>query len=323
MTQLNRFDLQEIKANIENGIEELSIKLHPAEHRSHLGMSEIGEECSRKIWYKFRWAAIEYFDGRMRRLFARGHREEERYISYLEGIGCKVYRFSQQLWYSETLNEFKIIENDTNLSGGTGSFIQITSGPLIQMAEQRGYKLKQYRVSGVMGHYGGSGDGIVITPWYSDPLIGEFKTHNTKSFVGYLSDGVKKSKPKHWAQMCSYGWKFQIKYGIYFPENKNDDDIKVEVLELDWSYAQQLEKKAEEIILSAEPPPRISDNPAYFNCKYCYLSDICHKGKIPDKNCRSCKNSIPTENAQWGCKLHNSLIPNDWIAKGCDNWIPI
>lgn len=280
MTQLNNFDLQEIKANIENGIEEWSCNQYPLEHRDHLGISEIGAPCSRQIWYNFRWAKLQYFDGRMRRLFARGHREEEKYINYLRGIGCTVY------------------QHDANG--------------------------KQFRVSGVMGHYGGSCDGIVLTPWYVGlPFLGEFKTHNTKSFTNYVAKGVKKAKPQHWAQMCGYGEKQGIKYAIYFPENKNDDDIQVEVLELDWNYAKTLEKKAEEIILSAEPPPRISDNPAFQECQWCHLLDICHKGKIPDKNCRSCRNAVPAENAQWGCKIHNSLIPEAWIKKGCDGWIPI
>jgi hypothetical protein len=323
MQTLNRFDFQEIKANIENGIEEWSIKTYPAEHRNHLGISEIGDKCSRKLWYKFRWADLEIHDGRMRRLLARGHREEERYVNYLEAVGCKVFRFSQQLWYSEQLNEFKVIENDADLSGGTGSFVQITSGPLLQVAEKRGFKLKQYRVTGVMGHYGGSCDGIVFTPWYDQiPFIAEFKTHNTKSFTYYVQNGLKKAKPQHWAQMCSYGWKNSIQYGIYFPENKNDDGIQLEVLELDWNYAQQLEKKAEEIILSPNPPERISNNPAYQECQWCFLKDVCHNNKIPKKNCRSCKNSMPVENAQWKCSKFG-LIPESFIKSGCNEWIPL
>jgi hypothetical protein len=278
MTELTRFDFQEIKANIENGIEEWSINHYPLEFRNHLGISEIGEACSRKLWYKFRWMGQEYFDGRMRRLFARGHREEERYIGYLEGIGCKVHRF------------------DTNG--------------------------KQFRVSGVMGHYGGSTDGVIITPWYPDPFIAEFKTHNTKSFTGYVKDGLKKAKPQHWSQMNGYGEKMQIKYGIYFPENKNDDDIKVEVVKLDWDHGKQLERKAEEIILAKEPPPKISENPAYFNCQYCFMSDVCHKGAIPIKNCRSCRNATPTENATWTCSKHG-VIPAEFIKLGCDEWIPL
>ena len=40
--------------------------------REHLGASEIGDPCSRKLWYLFRWVAVKKFDARMLRLFARG-----------------------------------------------------------------------------------------------------------------------------------------------------------------------------------------------------------------------------------------------------------
>ncbi len=276
---LTHTDLQEIKAKLIDGLEEISIKNHPVEHRNHLGISEIGKPCSRFIFYKFRWMILEQHDGRMRRLFARGHREEERYVSYLEQIGCKVFRFD---------------------SNG-----------------------KQFRISGIMGHYGGSCDGVVITPWYDQlPFLLELKTHNTKSFVEYMNKGLKKAKPVHYDQMCGYGEKLEIKHGIYFPENKNDDQIEPEVIELDWQRGKQLELKAQDIILAKDPPAKISDNPAYFDCKYCAAAGICHKGEIPLKNCRSCKNSSPTENATWTCSKYG-LLPPEFIIKGCDHWIPI
>lgn len=273
---LTQRDLDLIKSNIEDGLEEWSIKTFPAEHRNHLGISEIGDPCSRKLWYKFRWFDIEYFDGRMRRLFARGHREEEKYINYLEGIGCKVYRFD---------------ENG-----------------------------KQFRMTGVMGHYGGSCDGVVITPWFPDtPMVAEFKTHNTKSFTFYIRDGLAKSKPRHLDQMNCYGQKLNIRYGLYFPENKNDDDIQVTPIKLDWNRASQLEAKANEIINASTAPNRISNNPAYFECQYCNFKEHCFNDKAPTINCRTCIQAKPIENAKWHCSLYNSIIPEDWIKTGCPN----
>lgn len=278
-TQLSDQDLKEIAEKINDGIEELSIKTLKDKPRTHLGISEIGKPCMRMLYYKFRWCFFDNFDGRMLRLFKRGHREEERYISYLEGIGCKV--------------------NQHDANG------------------------KQFRVSGVLGHYGGSCDGQVITPWFPDNMLLECKTHNTKSFCSYIEKGLHKSKPVHYDQMCGYGWKMNLHYGIYFPENKNDDDIKVSVIRLDHQRGMQLERKAEEIVLAKEPPPKISENPAFFECKYCDVADICHKGKIPLKNCRSCRMSTPVENAEWHCSRYNSNIPADYIAVGCDGWVPI
>jgi CRISPR/Cas system-associated exonuclease Cas4 (RecB family) len=279
MTDLTHTQLTELKNDIEDALETHSIKIHEQEPRTHLGISEIGEDCKRKLWYKFRWVAFEKHEGRMLRLFARGHREEERYINYLIGIGCKVERFDKDG--------------------------------------------KQFKVASVMGHYGGSCDGVVYTPWYPEvPMILECKTHNTKSFVDYVSKGLQISKPMHLDQMNGYGQKMQIQYGLYFPENKNDDDIKVTLIKLDWERGKALERKAEEIITAQEPPPKISDNPAYYKCGYCFAKDICHYGAIPVRNCRSCKNSIATEGATWTCSKFG-VIPSDFVKIGCPQWMPL
>lgn len=56
-----------------------------------LGASQIGRECERELWYSFRWCGTgAKFDGRMKRLFNRGHREEAVFIEELRGIGCDV-----------------------------------------------------------------------------------------------------------------------------------------------------------------------------------------------------------------------------------------
>ena len=50
-----------------------------AQEREYLGLSAMGSDCDRAIWYSFRWAVPpEGHDGRMLRLFETGHREEAR-----------------------------------------------------------------------------------------------------------------------------------------------------------------------------------------------------------------------------------------------------
>ena len=58
--------------------------------RSHLGASLLGKKCDRAIWLSFRWAVIEQFDGRVLRLFRRGHNEEEMILQDLRAIGIKI-----------------------------------------------------------------------------------------------------------------------------------------------------------------------------------------------------------------------------------------
>lgn len=60
-------------------------------YRSHLGVSLIGRECARDLWYGFRWAKKPSFIGRILRLFNRGHLEEARFLAMLQMVGCEVW----------------------------------------------------------------------------------------------------------------------------------------------------------------------------------------------------------------------------------------
>jgi hypothetical protein len=250
-------------------------------HRNHLGASEVGENCWRKLWYGFRWVKLEHHSGRMMRLFNVGHSAEPRFVTYLRGIGFEVREIDE----------------------ATG---------------------KQFRISGAMGHYGGSLDGMCKAPeryQLSEDLVflNEFKTNGTgPGYAKVAEEPLSKSKPKHFAQMSQYGYKYGLKYGLYMIENKNDSGITIKIVPLDWNLGKQLEDKATQIIFAKEPPPRISENPSTYECKYCNYSGICHKNEPVEINCRSCRNSKPVENAEWFCHKYQMNIPQDFISKGCE-----
>lgn len=61
-------------------------------HRTHLGASLIGRECSRQLWYTFRWAQRITHESRILRLFARGHLEEERFVFFLRQAGITIWQ---------------------------------------------------------------------------------------------------------------------------------------------------------------------------------------------------------------------------------------
>jgi len=76
-----------------NSITNLIDEAHAAKRqtpRAHLGCSMLGHHCERYLWLSFRWAVIEQFNGRILRLFRRGHNEEATIIADLEMIGVKV-----------------------------------------------------------------------------------------------------------------------------------------------------------------------------------------------------------------------------------------
>ena len=58
--------------------------------RPHLGCSTLGHPCDRWLWLSFRWAAMEEFEGRILRLFRRGHNEEAIIVRDLRNVGIDI-----------------------------------------------------------------------------------------------------------------------------------------------------------------------------------------------------------------------------------------
>lgn len=86
--------------------------------RPHLGASGLGDECARKVWYGFRWATRPHFEGRMLRLFNRGHLEEGRFIALLLAIGVTVYQ------QDENGKQFRISFAEGH-AGGSGDGVAV------------------------------------------------------------------------------------------------------------------------------------------------------------------------------------------------------
>ena len=269
-------------------IDEYCVRTYDGGHRRHLGASLIGRECKRYLWYVFRWCLHEKTTGRQQRLFNRGHREEARFVEWLEGIGFKV-------WF----------ENRDEGPNEKGEF-------------------PQYRISDVMGHFGGSLDGIAVLPeryGIAEPVLLEFKTNGTGAGFNKLADdGMPIAKPEHFAQTSTYGKKYNFRYCVYLNINKNDDSLHIEVVKLNHNLGEQMIMKAEQIIMSQTAPARLSDNPTFHKCGYCHMKEVCHKGAVVEVNCRSCAFARPVENAEWFCEVHNGNIPKDFIAKACPSY---
>ena len=314
LAQLSR----EIKAQIDK---------HCASHydtgpRSHLGASMIGNNCSRALWYSFRWISHHHHDGRQQRLFQRGHFEEPRFVGYLEAIGFKVTMFDKiLLFHPESDSYFYDSLNDTHAANDVEI---VEDHPAHEAtAKAKGVYLdkgqRQIRISGCKGHFGGAIDGIAERN--GQRFLAEFKTQATgKKFVELCQKGVKLSKPVHYAQMSMYGYKLGLQYAIYMTVNKNDDDLHVEVVELDWRLGESLERKAEMIIFSQEPPAGVSLSPAYFECSYCDHLKVCHQSGDSLVNCRSCRMASAIEDANWHCEQWDATIPKEHIKAGCPEW---
>jgi hypothetical protein len=131
----------------------------------------------------------------------------------------------------------------------------------------------------------------------------EFKTHNDASFKKLVKEGVRAAKFEHYVQMQSYMRKMGLTVALYGAVNKNDDAYYMEIVTLETAIADQFIDRAKVIILSKEPPVKISNTPGWFACQWCDHRGVCHLKSAPERNCRTCKHSSAEEDGNWYCNV--------------------
>lgn len=162
---------------------------------------------------------------------------------------------------------------------------------------------KQIHYTSFGGHFAGSLDGVsqgfeeAPVSWH----VLEVKTTNTKSFKVLQSSGVKIAKPEHFYQMQTYmGWA-GLERAYYFAVCKETDEIYGERVYFDKDIFDQIEDKANRIVFADSPLSKTTLNTDSFECRYCDHKEICHNGRLPEVNCRTCSYSDPIYEGKWKC----------------------
>ena len=190
-----------------------------------------------------------------------------------------------------------------------------TGATVVEVDPQSG---RQFRVAAHGGHFGGSLDAVALDlieapkTWH----VVEFKTHAQKSFTDLTAKKVRASKPQHYAQMQVYMLLTEISRAMYLAVNKNTDDLYVERIELDKAFASQLLEKAGRIIFAPNPPARINEDPAWYQCRLCDHADVCHGREAAEINCRTCLHATPVEGG-WHCVRHDKALSEADQRTGC------
>lgn len=184
---------------------------------------------------------------------------------------------------------------------------------------------KQFRMQGYRGHYSGSLDGVVrgIPDLPDLPLLSEFKTHSNSSFNKLLKAGVRASKPVHYVQMNEYMHYYRLKYALYVAVNKDNDELYLEIVTADDRLRNLTEEKVILVVDSYTPPPKISESPGWWECKYCDYKHVCHDGVQPAKNCRTCMYARVVDEGDWCCAHPvnaGEILTIDKQHVGCDHY---
>ena len=106
--------------------------------------------------------------------------------------------------------------------------------------------------------------------------------------------------------------------GLYCAVDKNSDQLYFEFVPHEPGIVEEHDRRAYEAIYAEGPTKRLSNSASYWECRWCGFRPQCHFGAPMLKNCRTCVNSIPIGNGDWGCNLWKKKIPHDVEAVGCD-----
>ena len=173
-------------------------------------------------------------------------------------------------------------------------------------------------------HVSGSADAIIesgLPGAEKSQHVAEFKTHSKKSFDELARFGVQKAKPQHYAQLQVYMHGLGIDRGLYVAVCKDDDRLHCERIHYDATFAARVIAKAQAIALDTRAPAKISNDPTWYQCRYCPGRTICHEAKPTEHvNCRTCAHSTAMPDSTWRCeRWEGETIPYAVQVKGCES----
>lgn len=258
------------------------VKNHRNEQRGYIGASGIGNECERKIWYQFHWVGTENMTARSIKAIADGHHSEAVMIERL-----------------------RLVPGVTLITEGD-------DGKQLGFAE---------------GHFRGHADGVIIGIDHLSHVhhVWEHKCCNEKKVESLhkLKFENEETALENWdivyyaqAQVYMHMFKLDWHYITVCTPGSRDEVSCVTAYNPEAAEFYSV-IRPRRVIEAERPPPRISETPAWYQCKWCPFTDNCHASKLPLINCRTCISSTPKMDGTWFCEKFNHEITDDIQRSGC------
>lgn len=183
----------------------------------------------------------------------------------------------------------------------------------------------QFRVADVHGHFGSAVDAVLrgVPDLPDEVVLGEFKTHSLKSFTKLQQQGVKESKPEHFAQIQVYLRKLGLGWALYLAVCKDDDNLYAELIPAEPQWGDYYIQRASFIIGSRTPPPRINESATWWQCSFCNFKPVCHGREPVARTCRSCVHAVPLSEKRWGCTRHAEILSTEKQLAACADYTQI
>ncbi len=252
--------------------------------RPYLGMSAIGAECPRQLWYGFRWAQAQSFGAATLKRFEDGHATEAVAIARLRGVeGLELHDVAEdgrQFGFTDLGEHFRGHMDGVVLgllqAPKTWHVLEIKATAEKKLAELR--KAIETR-----------GEKHALRAWnpvyYAQAVL----------YMDYAG------LDRHYLVACS-------------PGARDWHSVRTDA---DPAEALLLKAKAERIIFSDRPPAR-AGRPETLICRWCDYANICHEGASAERNCRTCLHSTPEQEVGWSCARWRTDLDIEDQARGCE-----
>lgn len=257
----------------------------PNRRSNRIGISTLGHECERKPWLEFRWAAQpERFDGRMRRLFDTGHREEARIVEDLRSIGCLVEDRDP-----ETGEQFEFTAPHGHVVGKLDGIIEnAPEAPgarlVLEIKTHNRKSFDRLREKGVEKakpeHFGQCQLGASMAELSGTLYVAQCKDDDDL-------------------------------YSELVPLNRKKADA-------------LLEKGERIAFAETMPDAVKNADPDFPPCSWCHHRRFCHYSTsfapvVPERTCRTCLHAKPERDGTWTCSRNGWVLEKDRQESGCES----
>lgn len=255
--------------------------------RTYLGMSSIGDPCERKLWYSFRHAMVKQHSAETIKRFEDGHAGETLQAARLRLVPA-IELHTQQADGSQF--GFRMIGNhfSGHMDGAIYGLLQAPNTWHVwehkQVGEKKFNELKKFKAA--------VGEKAALEKWD--------ETYHGQAVMYMHASGMS----RHYLTCSTPGGRNTISVRTNKAPKKAD----------------ALLAKAKRIITTDRPPARINEDPAWYVCKLCDYSPVCHGTQVPAPTCRSCIHATAEldGDARWSCAHHRRDLTKHDQLNGCD-----
>lgn len=248
------------------GLIEDAYRADSGELRDHLGASQIGGDCVRKVWLGFRTCKGKN-DPRLIRLWNRGHLEEARFLALLEQAGIEVWNDrgdGRQFGYSDGIFAGSIDGLAYNIPDCENEIVMLE----FKTMNDRNFTNFQNK-------------GLSEFPQYERQCYINMYCMNRFANISEIFTSLIWDKADNLKSQ-------EIAHTLFLAVNKNTDEVHGVIVSRNDRIAEQMIDRMGEICNNKALPEKLSDKESFYLCRMCEYHEFCFGNKELNENCRTC-----------------------------------